>query len=296
MKRRLVKQGAATMMVSLPSKWIKANKLGKGDEIEIEEKQNSMVVTLESKKSKRQTEINLASLTESSVRTILTNAYRLGYDKINLNFQNKNALEIIQNTIKNNLIGFEIIKRTEKSCEIENITEPSKEQFDNIFSKIFLNIDELFEISENMLQGKKQEFETTEQKIQQFDNFCRRVIAKNDLYEQYQLRWAFHAELIHAQREIYHMLRCLENSKIKEDKCISLLLTECRKIFEILKQAYKEKNISLLEKIHDLEKEIIYKSGYSALNKSKNTIVVHHLINSIRGFYLASSPLIGTFI
>ena len=296
MRRKLVKQGTATMMISLPSKWIKANDLGKGDEIDIEEKQNSIVISLGGKKSKRQTEINLTSSIESSVRTILTNAYRLGYDKINVNFQNKKTLKIIQNTVNHNLIGFEIIKKTDKNCQIENITEPSKEQFDNIFSKIFLNIDELFVIVENIQQGKKQEFEEIEQKIQQYDNFCRRVIAKNDLYDIYQLKWAFHAELIHGQRELYLLLKYLEKNKIKADKSALDLLEECKKVFEILKQAYKEKNIEKLEKIHDLEKEIIYKKGYSALVKSKDRVVIHHIISAIRNFYLASSPLIGTFI
>ncbi len=296
MKRKLVKQGAATMMISLPSKWIKANELNKGDEIEIDEKQNSIIIGLGGKKSKRQTEMTLASSTESSVRTILTNAYRLGYDKINLNFQDKKALKIIQNTVNHNLIGFEIIKKTNKNCEIENITEPSKEQFDNIFSKIFLNIDELFIIAENMLHGRKKEFEEIEQKIQQYDNFCRRVIAKNELYGIYQLKWAFHAELIHAQRELYLLLKYLEKNKTKADKLVFQLLEDCKKVFKILKQAYKEKSIEKLEKIHDLEKEMIYKKGYSSLKKSVGRIEAHHILAAIRNFYLASSPLIGTFI
>ncbi len=295
MRRKLVKQGTATMMISLPSKWIKANGLGKGDEIDMEEKQNSIVISLGGKKSKRQTEINLTSSTESSVRTILTNAYRLGYDKINVSFQGKKTLSTIQNIVNQRLIGFEIIGKTDKNCQIENITEPSKEQFDNIFSKIVLNIDELFIIVENMLQGKEQEFEEIEQKIQQYDNFCRRVIAKNDIYDMYQLKWAFHAELIHGQRELYLLLKYLEKNKIKVNKSTLDLLEECKKVFEILKQAYKEKNIEKLEKIHDLEKKLLYKKGYSSFKKS-NPIIIHHLMNVIRNFYLSTSPLIGTFI
>ena len=281
------------MMISLPSKWIKANKLEKGDEVDVEEKTNSLIIGLDTKQISKKTEINLGSLTESSIRTILTNAYRLGYDKIKLNYQSSEALKHIKNIIDNNLVGFEIIKKTDKSCEIENITEPSKEQFDNILSKVFLNIDELFEIIFLRLKGKKQEFEQTEQKIQRFDNFCRRVIAKYEL-ENSNLRWAFHSELIHAQRELYHLLRYLEKNKTKENKDISYLLEKSKEIFELLKKAYNEKNISLLEKIHDMEKELIYKEGYSFFKQSP--VIIYHLLNSIRNFYLASSPLIGIFI
>ena len=45
MIRKLVKQGAATMMISLPARWIKFNQLGKGDEINLEEKENEIRVT-----------------------------------------------------------------------------------------------------------------------------------------------------------------------------------------------------------------------------------------------------------
>lgn len=291
MKRKLVKQGAATMMISLPSKWIKENKLGKGDEVDLEEKNNKLIINSAVEKIERQTEITISELTESSIRTLITNTYRLGYNKIKINFKDKSVISIIKDVVNKNLLGFEIIRKTDKTCEIENITEPSKEQFDNIFSKIISNIDDLFLITEKALQKEFSEFEETERKIQQFDNFCRRVITKENMF---QLRWAFQSELIHAQREIYHLLRFLSKNKERVDKEVLSLLGDCKQIFIILKQAYAEKNIVLLEKIHGLEKRIIYKDGYSIIKK--NPIIVHHIINAARGFYLCSSPLSGLII
>ena len=45
MKRKLVKQGTTTLMISLPSKWLKNNALNKGDEIEISDDQNGLIIT-----------------------------------------------------------------------------------------------------------------------------------------------------------------------------------------------------------------------------------------------------------
>jgi len=282
------------MMISLPSKWVRANNLEKGSEVDLEEKNNELVIgTDEIKKVKKEKEVNLGPLTESSIRTIITNTYRLGYDKIKLNYKDKEIARIIGDVIKHNLIGFEIIKKTSEFCIIENITEPSKEQFESIFSKVFLNIEELFEVSEAMLSGRKEYFRETELNIQKFDNFCRRIIAKYNLLEEYGLRWMFHSELIHAQRELYHMLCYLEKKNEKVSKDVFNLLNESKKMFEMLKKAYNEKSITDLEDIHSLEKELIYKNGYELLKKGKNNIVIHHIINSIRFFYLASSPLIG---
>ena len=179
MKRKIVRQGSATMMVSLPSKWIKKNNLNKGDEINIIEKGNDLVITPEeSKETKKEAVIDIQYLTETSIRALIINAYRLGHDKIKISFKHKDTQKIIDKIIKSHLIGFEIIKKGESYCEIENITEPAKEQFDNILSKIFLNIDELFEITEKYLTGNKVEFHETEEKIMQYGNFCRRILSK----------------------------------------------------------------------------------------------------------------------
>lgn len=292
MKRKLVKQGAVTLMISLPSKWVKKNNLEKGSEINLEEKNNDLVIDSDSKEAKKETSINLTSTTESSIRTIITNAYRIGYDKINLGFEKKDFLKIIEEVIKNNLIGFEISKKDNKSCEIESITEPSKDQFDNIFSKVLLNISELFSIAEKSLKGEKEEFEDLERKIQQFDNFCRRIISKESV-DKGSLIWAFHTLLIHAQREIYLMLKYLSKNNIKPEKEIINLLNECKNIFNNLKKGYEEKDLSILEKVHDLDKDISYNKGYGLLKKGKNSIIIHHIISASRNFYLASSPLIG---
>jgi len=295
MKRKLVKQGAATMMVSLPAKWIKSNNLEKGDELDIVEKGKELIVSIESQKIKSEVEINLSSLTETSIRTLITNVYRDGYDRIKINFKDKPALPIIRDVVEHYIIGFEIINKTENHCILENITEPSKDQFDNILSKMLINIDDLFIIAESWLNGKKEDFLEVEQKIKQFDNFCRRIISKHGFDDKANLQLAFHVELIHAQREIYHMLRYMDKNKIKTGSAEMDALVECKKLFDVLKQAYLKKDISLLEKIHDLEKDIIYKKGYNSIKKS-HPIVMHHLLSSARGFYLASSPLVGLFL
>lgn len=295
MRRKIVKQGAATMMISLPSKWIKKHNLSKGDELEIEERDGSVVLSLEPSKHKREVTINLSSLTESSIRTLITNAYRIGYDRIKLNFSHKSVLDVIKEVVEKNLLGFEIIKATENSCEMESVTEPSSDQFANIFSKVFLNIDELFIISENMLKGEKHEFEDIERNIQKYDNFCRRVISKGQLQAEGTLLWTFHNELIHAQREIYFLLRYLSKNKVKSNKEIDLLLKSCKKIFDVLKEGYQKKEISSLERVHEIDKEIA-KEALHLMQKEKNSIVAHYIYSAARTFYLASSPLMAVLL
>lgn len=292
MKRKLVKQGAATMMISLPSKWIKENKLEKGSEVDLIEAKDKVIISLSASENKtKSTEVTLTSSQESSIRTILTNIYRQGYDSVKVNFKDEETLKTIESTVASQLLGFEVIKKTKEFCSVENITEPSKDHFDNIFSKLLMNIDELFDLTNNALTGKKfDEFKLTEEKIKQFDNFCRRIISKQEIPRE-DLLLAFHQELIHAQRNIYYLLMFISKNKIKVGKTELELFSDCKKMFGLLKEAHATKKLEVIEKMHELEGES-YKKAYSFMLKpTSNSVVVHHLINASRGFYLASSPL-----
>ena len=92
------------------------------------------------------------------------------------------------------------------------------------------------------------------------------------------------------------MLDYMANNKVKPDKHEAKLIQEAKKIFDTLKEAYDKKDIALLEKVHDLNKEIVYKHCYTAMEKGDEVIINHNLTCAIRGFYLASSPLIGLFL
>jgi phosphate uptake regulator len=296
MKRRLVKQGAATMMVSLPAKWIQQNKLEKGSEIDLNPVGTNLMISAKPVDTKTETEIALLNLTESSIRTLITNTYRSGYDIIKVDFKDENQFKILSNVIKTRLIGFEITRREKNKCVVENITEPSADQFDAIIKKIFYSISELFEVTEKRIRNSKEAFdyEEIEERIQKYDNFCRRVISKRKLVnEKSEFLWAFLALIIHGQREIYHLNSVLEG--IKASDKVKELLEDAKAVFELIKKAYLEKNISSLAEVHAIEKKLIYKKGYLLLqeSKGKENIIIYHLLSSIREFYQANSPLSG---
>ena len=50
--RKLVKQGTATLMVSLPAKWIKQQELEKGSQVEVEENNESVSEVIESSRKR----------------------------------------------------------------------------------------------------------------------------------------------------------------------------------------------------------------------------------------------------
>lgn len=306
MKRKLVRQGTATLMVSLPAKWIHENHLDKGSEIELEELDRDLMISAQAVKPKSEARIRINSSTESFIRIMITNTYRCGYDRILVQFEDEKQFQQLNQIVKTSLVGFEITKKEKNSCIIENITEPSDELFDNLLNKILYSISELFEFTQQMIEKpqRSSDYQEIEERIQKYDNFCRRVISKRKLrLSNTELLWNFLVLVNHGQRELYHFNRQLQkdiqtNSKLSFNIEFKSILRETSLLFDLIKKAYLEKKIDYLSRIHDLEKEIIYKKSFELMQnkKSKDNLLLYRIMVAAREFYLSSSPLVGIII
>ncbi len=284
------------MMISLPAKWVKEYNLEKGSEVNLEISSDTLLISAREVVLKSETSIKLVDLTESSIRTLITNTYRSGFDKVKIYFANEKQFAVLNEVIKSRLIGFEIIKKSKDYCVVENITEPSLDQFETIIHKIFFNISELFEITKKRMNAEldTDDFEEVEERIQKYDNFCRRVISKRNISHKHsEFLWSFLALMIHAQREIYLLNRVLDGKTVSLK--IKGLLEDAIEVFDILKKAYVERDFTGLTKLHSLEKDLIYKKTYQLLQRQKGleNIFVYHIASCIRRFYQSNSPLAG---
>lgn len=288
-------------MISLPTKWCHEYNLQKGGEVDVEIKEGSVLINATPHAQRRETTIALAGLVESAIRTVITNTYRTGFDRIRVNIANDEQYSIVQQVIKNNLIGFDITKKEKEYLIIENITEPGSEHFENLLTKIFYNILELFTYTSDRLKGKKpiEDYHEIESRIQQYDNFCRRVITKQNIdHERNPLFWTFLTLMIHGQRELYLANTYLDAHAFKVSKETNALLERIKAVFEHIMDAYLKKDITLLESIHAEEKTLIYNESYFLLEKKhgKESVLLYHFSASLRNFYLSSSPLIGLIL
>jgi len=138
MIRKLIKQGGYGLTVYVPQKWVKNNQLKPGDEIEFEEDKDRLIIHIRKKsKIKKELQIDLKNQVESSIRTILANTYRSGYDKIKLlNLEDKDKKEVLK-IVEKYMLGFEIDKN---KWEIESISEPSYENFENLLQRVFYDL------------------------------------------------------------------------------------------------------------------------------------------------------------
>ena len=135
MKRKVIQQGPATLMISLPSKWVKENNVKKGDEIDLNLEHNQIIITSNSVKLNKEISLHFKSKKEYLDR-VLMSKYRNGFDKITITYDDSSIIELIKNTLKY-LLGFEIVEQSKNSCVIQNISQHSDEEYSKMFRRMF---------------------------------------------------------------------------------------------------------------------------------------------------------------
>lgn len=299
MKRKIVKQGAATLMISLPSDYVKRFGLQKGQEINVLDIKNSLLITTSEQKDRKQITFSFSSVSESAIRLTLINAYRAGYDTITITNSSPLQKSIIKEVLQNYLLGLEITKEDQDRCVLENVTEPTKENFEIIVQKLFSNINSKIEGTEKRIKNNAAfDHRSLMFNIHRYDNFCRRIVAKQHLYsDRAVFLWNFLSIMIHSPRELYHLNRYLDqnNAHYQENKAIDSFCSTLKTIAVLVREAYHNRDLKIIEEIHQKANKLLVTEVYPALGK-ENQIIIHHLSSAVRKMYLSTSPLVGLFL
>jgi phosphate uptake regulator len=179
MKRKIIKLGQATFVMSIPAKWMKKYKLAKGDYLEVNEEGKKLVLTTESVLQHKKVVVKLPK-SELFLKRFILNPYRFGYDEVVCQMQNADVVHKIERAITF-CPGFEIVQQTEKNCTVRNVSPKMEGEFDNIFRRLFFLLHQFLKESVDLI--KQKEFSKLEE-IAQTENsvvdklvcFCERVI------------------------------------------------------------------------------------------------------------------------
>ena len=191
-KRKVVKHGPSTMIISLPNEWVKEQGIEKGMELNVDQKDNNLIISTTSTKGTKEIEVDISGMTRDLIVFYLRTIYRRGYDQVRLTFKepkctnyrekrNDLTISIIHGEV-DNLIGYEIIEQKERSCTITDVSEDSGKNFENIIRKVFLIIDQTFQDIITAVKNKDDVLlQTVSHKhdtISKFLNYSMRVLNK----------------------------------------------------------------------------------------------------------------------
>ncbi|MBI5003124.1 phosphate uptake regulator PhoU [Candidatus Woesearchaeota archaeon] len=278
MKRKVSKIGQSTLMVSLPHQWVKEQGIEKGDEVEIEAKGSIVEISTDKKKKKEKKEYKFCMHTENEkvIRIYLNTLYRVGYDRIVIEYKSEKTLNIIRYLVTNYLLGFEIVHEEENKCILESLTEPTEEKADVLLRKVFFIMYEVLAIiTEDIKKGSFERLSTVQELMMRFDRFCN--FFSRTLFKEKQLdpfRWQMVQKLLMAQHTIYYCYKAIVKSKHRRfSSGIIAYLEDTKRLVQGLETFYYKKDFTDIEKIVRLKEDLLY-HRISEVQKTKEGIFI----------------------
>ncbi len=192
-KRKVVKHGPATYIISLPSKWIKQYNIKKGDELEVSEEGKNIIISTKKGTQIGKINVDISGLDRTSIIYILRSLYKKGYDEITFDFKEpstrhyrldkeRTVISVIHEET-NRLTGMEIIEQHSHQCTIRALSNISDSEFDSILRRVFIMI---IEANSDLIKGIENKdtilLQTLEEKhntITKYISYTQRFLNKN---------------------------------------------------------------------------------------------------------------------
>ena len=185
MKRKVISLAPNTYVVTLPLRWANKHDIKKGDEVDMAESADKLIISSNSSAASKSAMIDISLLNERVVRWYLSALHKSGYDLIEIKHNGQAQQKLVYELMKNLFTGFNIISETPNSIILKSIANENKEEFDNSLRRAFrITLQMGDELLEAIKLGKILNHETIalikEKELQnnQLTNFCQRLISK----------------------------------------------------------------------------------------------------------------------
>lgn len=279
MQRKVIQIANSTQLVSLPRKWAVRNNIKKGDVIEIEERENSLVLSPEDvQKPTKRTTIDLNKIEGSKqdfIRSFLPLLHKCGYDEIEVLFDNPSIMKEIQERSKSMLSGYEIIEQSSERCLIKSVSKALESEFDALLRRTFLVT---LSMSRGTLENIKEEkFKNLEEQLvleetnNKLTNLCQRIL-NTSTYEEgktsfiYIVTWLLEC-VGDSYRDI--CIHLMDQKNIKMSKKLIDLFVQVNELFESYYDMFYKYSFTKFVAIKKKRKEINM-GLYDLLTSTKN--------------------------
>ena len=183
MKRKVIQIAGSTHVVSMPASWIKRFNIKKGDEVEVEEQNERVLISTEKNYGIEKVEIDISNLDPMVLRCFVA-LYKRGADEIRITFDDINLMKDIQRAIGKEAVGFEIIEQGRNFCVVRHVSG-ELEDFEPILRRTFLLLQSMADESLQAIQ--KNDYEVLhniaflEESNNRFTTSCRRYLNRHGL-------------------------------------------------------------------------------------------------------------------
>jgi phosphate uptake regulator len=300
MERKIVEQGEGAHTISLPVQWIRQQQLKAGDSVHVTAVEAGLFVSGKGEPQKKEITITTTNQTERILRIQLHDLYRLGYDQITVQYKTGKQQEMIQQICDRFLLGFEVVADGDKQCVLENVAEPSKEKQRVLLRRMFRLLIQSCQLLHQELLCKRlagiKEIQQWTEKLDRYDNFCRRSIAKQRFVEeQTYLYWTLYSSIHVMQRSILHLYKHCSGQKLL-GKDIAKISQDICSIVEQFHTAFFMHDLVALENISETCMRVREQKIMALMGKTQSVVAVVHLAELLRFLSIATSPAIGILL
>ena len=269
MRRKINVVGTGTYTISLPKEWVRQKKLRKGDELELTVGPAGELVVAgrTGTNGGRKKKIVFDKHKPWHIRTIISTAYREGYDELEISFKDRAPVQDLKKLV-GSLYGFEIIEDA-PNIRIKWILQEYDDPRE-IVMKIFRIIRMQFEVMEKALSNEKVDFSEIRylrERTLTYRDYAMRIIysKSSEVAVEHELRnvvflldkyGASHADLL-----CYFL-----DNEVKLSKVSKGLMRESHELFNELCNAFQKNDEKLAancyEKLYSKMKEDIIRGEY----------------------------------
>ncbi len=305
MKRKAIQLANQTIVVSLPSKWVKEQGIKKGDDIDVGERGRELVIGFREKSSEsgEKIEIDISDLNERVIKWLLAVLHKSGYDEIVIKYNKISSLETIEKLIKDLFIGFAIVEQSENRLVLRAVSKDIESEFDMALRRTFLVTISMAESCLEMIKEKKfknlKDLITLEHTNNQLTNFCERILNKHG-YKNYKKNYFLYLiassleKICDEYKDICEFLSQSNKNNIKINKEIISLFERVNNFLKSYYELYYKFDIIKLNELSEERKMIkkICENNYK--NKShEETILLNNLTNITTRISDLSTLVIG---
>jgi phosphate uptake regulator len=280
MKRKIVQHGSSSLTITLPVKWVQKYSLKKGDELEVQEAGPILSISTEAEITSPK---KMVSTTESGIFTKnnLSHLYQLGYDEIEIRFDDAKTLDEIKQRMPD-CIGFEIIDQKPNRVYIKSIATTLETEFDTLLRKAFMITNEMakaiVDAFEKANYGKLKEIRSMESLNNKFTDVCIRILNKKGYKAPKRTMQVY--EIVKNIERIADEFKyvCDLKKKISKEELKSFKLAV--DYYLAFYDMFYKFDARLKKKLYD-ERNSLVKIFSEQMEKSKNPLFMHHCINIV---------------
>ena len=283
MKRKIIQIAESTQLVSLPRKWCKHLNIKKGDEVEVSEKGNTIIISTEKKDELKKAYVDITKL-GTYVERFFHAFYKAGYDEVSIRYSVPEQLDEIQRVLSTTTIGYEIVDQKANTCVVKSIAESTESEFGPMLRRTFLLLKSMLDSMADAME--KEDFSQAGNIIaleivnNKYTGFCRRVLNKGYDPSNAPLLYCTVEELEKIADECKYLCKYINENKNKVN-CSKKIKKISRDVAELYNCCYQLFYTFDLKKSMELfmkRKRIVAEITLLFEDKKQTPKVLHHLL------------------